>query len=567
MFRQLFLPHLVLLLVTLAFVILFVAGVLRDDLLTQKERRLESQARMLQALWMAKPDAAPIPSLGRSIGSRLTVIDADGTVLADSDGDPRQMDNHNSRPEVRQARAEGWGRHVRTSDTVRYDMMYAALLDSATGIVYRSAVPLTRVDQEVGRIYTQILMAFAAIGALGALITAFLAHRIGAPLQKIRHVAQAIAGGNFSERAPLQGGEEVGSLAAAINRMSDELSSRMASLQAESTKLEAVISSMEDGVIAMDRRGIVEHCNALARRLFELSMEPRGLKVWELIRHREIEELAQRALEKGEIGRSQIQIGSRALSVGVSPIRGGQGAVLVASDVTEASRYDEMRKEFVANVSHELRTPLALIQGYVDTLQEGAWRDEQRAPEFLETIQRNIARLNTIVADLLQLSRLESGGEIIRPAAVRMGGLFEKLREFFEPFARKKNQALEWAAAADVDAFVADPDMIERAVSNLIDNAIKYTPEGGRIRVRSRSGEGVIDFVVEDTGIGIPDADRARVFERFYRVDKSRSRELGGTGLGLAIVKHIAQLHGGGVSVQSEVGQGSTFTLTIPLRR
>jgi two-component system phosphate regulon sensor histidine kinase PhoR len=246
---------------------------------------------------------------------------------------------------------------------------------------------------------------------------------------------------------------------------------------------------------------------------------------------------------------------------GVSP-----GCVLVARDVTEERRYDRLRKEFVANVSHELRTPLSVIAGYVETLKDGALKDEQNAPKFLESIERNVHRLASLVSDLLELSRLESSGQLAHPRRVETRPLLEKVVEDFRPLADRKGQRLTLEISPEVKAVDADPDLLERALRNLVDNAIKYTPDGGSITLGARTAADSLLFSVRDTGIGIPLEDLPRIFERFYRVDKSRSRELGGTGLGLAIVKHIAQLHGGAISVESRPGAGSVFTLRLPQR-
>jgi two-component system phosphate regulon sensor histidine kinase PhoR len=253
----------------------------------------------------------------------------------------------------------------------------------------------------------------------------------------------------------------------------------------------------------------------------------------------------------------------RHLTVSVAPLPGGE-TLLVAHDATEAVRYQELRKEFVANVSHELRTPLTVIRGYVETLQEGAFADPVKGPEFLEVIGRHAALLSKLVENLLDLSRLESPQGMARRLAVDMGALVARVAELHRAPAERKGQTLEARIDGPLPAVSGDPDYLERAVANLVDNALKYTPEKGAIRVAARRAGAQVVVEVEDSGIGIPPADLPRIFERFYRVDKSRSRSLGGTGLGLAIVKHIAQAHGGTVDVTSAPGRGSTFRLSVP---
>ncbi len=571
MFRRLFLAHLALLVASLAGFGILSARATRARVLGEIARRLEVEALLLASLAGPAPDRSSLQPalerLGSAFGGRLTVVAGDGNVIADSHADPAGMDNHDARPEVRLARRMGAGTDVRYSDTVRYDMMYhARRLDPARpdGPVVRSALPITRVNEELGALTRGIAAAFVIIGLAGAAVTYVLTRRITRPLREIRSVAEAVAAGDFSRRAASSSAPEIAGVAAAINRMADELSLRLDRVRAEGARLEAVLWSLQDGVIAVDREGRVLHHNAAARTLFGLAHDPAGLRVWEVVRVPGLEEKIRGALEAGSPADLPAEAGPRALAISIRPTAGGAGAVLVARDVSEERRYDRLRREFVANVSHELRTPLTLIKGYVETLKDGALQDPGRAPEFLETIERNVQRLSALVGDLLELSRLESGGQLVNPRAVEGRELLEAVLADLRPLAEKKRQALTLEIAPDLGEFTADPELLDRAVSNLVDNAIKYTPEGGAVTVRGSAEAEVVVISVEDTGPGIPEADLPRVFERFYRVDKSRSRELGGTGLGLAIVKHVAQLHGGTVAVRSRVGEGSVFTLRLP---
>ena len=563
MFRRLFTAYFILLVVALGVFGLLSARSTRARILEEIARRLEAEAELVAAAADRDPGSlqAMLQEAGRRTDVRLTVIAPDGRVVADSHADPSLMENHNSRPEVRQARAEGRGSDVRRSETVRYDLMYFALRrDSET--VVRSALPLTRVEEELGSLSQGLAVAFFLVVLAGAGVSFLLARWITRPLREIRGVAQAIASGDFSRRAPLSSSDEMGSVSAAINRMAEELSLRLERLAAESSKLEAVLSSLEEGVVALDPSGRIVRHNAAAARVLSLSpgRDSIGLPLWEAVRMPGLE-----ALARGGDGRHAVEWGERALLLSFRPLPGAGGSVLVARDVTEERRYDRLRKEFVANVSHELRTPLSVIQGYVETLKDGALKDEENAPRFLESIEKNVLRLGTLVEDLLELSRLESGGPLVKPVRVEPRALIEKVVEDLRPLADRKRQRLIVGPSEGV--LEVDPDLLERAVRNLVDNAIKYTPEGGSVTVwASGEADGVV-FEVEDTGIGIPAEDLPRIFERFYRVDKSRSRDLGGTGLGLAIVKHVAQLHGGTVSVESRPGSGSVFRLRLPRSR
>ncbi len=571
MFRRLFAAFLALLVVSLAIAGVLSARSTRERVLVEIEARLRAETELAKALVRAEPSAerlqAALVGLKAPTEARFTVIAGDGVVLADSHAAPSSMEDHNARPEVVAARRTGRGTEVRFSETVRYEMMYHAELVEAAradGTVVRVALPLTRVQEELGALYRGLAVVFLVVAAAGAAVTWILARWSTRPLREIRSIAEAIARGDFSRRAPLGGRDEVASVALAIDRMSEELGSRMASLRAESSKLEAILSSMREGVLAVDRDGGVLHCNAAACDLFGLASAPIGLKAWEAIRLPEV----QRAVRDVLDGRAEVameaEVGARVVSVRVTPVRDRGGAVIVAHDATEEHRYHALRREFVANVSHELRTPLSLVLGYVETLRAGALSDPARASEFLGTIETHARRLAAIVEDLLDLSRLESGGQALKPRKVDLASLLARVGDALRPLAEKRRQALGVDCSPETRELVADPDMLERALSNLVDNAVKYTPEGGRIRLASRGHGTSVVFEVEDNGIGIPEADQSRIFERFYRVDKSRSRELGGTGLGLAIVKHVAQLHGGSVSVRSRPGEGTCFTLVVP---
>jgi two-component system phosphate regulon sensor histidine kinase PhoR len=571
-FRRLFAAFLALLVLALSVFSLLTAREMRERVREEIELRLHAEAELLRALVRtSKPEALQdaLRGLRGSSETRFSVVAGDGRVLADSHADSASMERHNGRPELLLARASGSGTNVRHNETVGCDMMYhARLLDPSgpAGVVVRVALPLTRVEAELARLTAQVVAVFLLVGAAGGAVSCLLARWISRPLAELRETADAVAGGELGRKAPGGFPHEAGALARAMNRMADELKARMESVRAEGARLEALIASMEEGVVALDREGRIGRSNDAARRLLGIGPAASGLRLWEVVRVPGIEDRVRGALASGAPVRARLEIGSKVVAFSVGPVAGGEGALLVARDATEEQRYDQLRKDFVANVSHELRTPLCLVQGFVETLREGAWRDEARAPEFLETIDRNVDRLRALVEDLLELSRLESSGEVVRPREIDAAALLARVEENFRPLAAKRSLAFTVEAAAGL-VFRADPELLERAVGNLVDNAIKYTPEGGRVAVRAEEKDGSILLNVEDTGIGIPEADQSRVFERFYRVDKSRSRELGGTGLGLAIVKHVAQLHGGTVSLRSAPGRGSAFTLRIPAGR
>jgi two-component system, OmpR family, phosphate regulon sensor histidine kinase PhoR len=529
------------------------------------ELRLRGHVEVLR--FLAGRDPAGLPAaarrLGETLDTRFTVIEPE-RVSIDSHADPATMEDHSGRPEVIEARASGRGSHRRYSETLRRDMVYyAEPLDAARkdGPVLRAAVPAARLEEESAGIIRGMWTALGALAAAGAVISYLLTRRIARPLKEIGVVAEAIAGGDLSRRAPSMTRDEIGALGRAMNRMAEELSLKIEKLRTARARLEATLSTMEDGVLSLDPDGTVRLANGAATALFGLSSDPTGVKLWEAVRLPGLEDVARKVLREGAPHLSAIEVGDRFLSLRITPVRAGEGAVVVAHDVTEDRRYDELRKEFVANASHELRTPLTLIQGYVETLLESAGALDGQPREFLGIIDRNVRRLALVVGDLLDLSRLESGRDVLSREKVELGELLGRVKEAFDPLAARKRQTLSVSGGGEA---TVDPVLLERALSNLVDNALKYTPERGTIRVSGERADGHLLLKVADDGIGIPPADQARIFERFYRVDRSRSREMGGTGLGLSIVKHVAQLHGGDVAVESAPGKGSVFTLRLP---
>jgi two-component system phosphate regulon sensor histidine kinase PhoR len=358
--------------------------------------------------------------------------------------------------------------------------------------------------------------------------------------------------------------------------MAESLSGLVEQTNKDKAELLTILSSMSEGVIATDTRQRILIVNDAAGRLLGFDTHAAaGKALWEVVRNDQVIKAAGEVLEGAQ--RKLISVGPlsmRHLDVTLCTFpppsdapdaRPAQGLVIVAHDITQSFQYQELRKEFVANVSHELRTPLSVIKGFVETLQDGAWQDQRKAPEYLATIHRHTDQLTNLVSDLLELSKLEGTTLTPRSAPAELNLIVRKTAELLAPAVQKKQQTLALHLDASLPTLKGNPDYIERAVANLIDNASKYTPEGGKIDVTTRPCGQYAVIEVSDNGIGIPAEDIPRIFERFYRVDRSRSREMGGTGLGLSIVKHVAQVHGGQIEVESTPGGGSTFRLKLPL--
>lgn len=438
-------------------------------------------------------------------------------------------------------------------------------------------------DAEIrSRLLLLIGGAAAAAAPICFVLSARLARRWGRPLRDLIGVADKLGEGNSGQRAFTEGEDEIGELVGAFNRMSEQLDARIARLEEDRQQLRTILSGMVEGVVALDSNQRILYANERATQLLDL-LPPSpsspgggsgggvGRRLWEVVRQRPLLDVVQRALDSSEPQREELGwSGSnrRSLTVHAARLPGlpPRGAVLVLHDTTELRRLERLRQDFVANVSHELKTPLSIIKANVETLLDGAVEDPQHRRPFLEQIGIQSNRLHALILDLLSLARIESGEELFEFQPIPVSEIVQSCMERHRPRAESKEQIFEMAPPASDEALAvwADEEALEQILDNLLDNAVKYTPQGGRVCVRWRRDGEQVCLEVADTGIGIPDSDLPRIFERFYRVDKARSRELGGTGLGLSIVKHLSQAMHGSVRASSRPGQGTTFTVCLP---
>lgn len=520
---------------------------------------------------------AKVTRLGKATGTRLTVIDVNGVVLADSNEDPKVMENHASRPEVIAARNYGEGTSTRFSVTLQQRMMYFALpvkYDGALIGFARAALPLTAVDRRLALLRTSVLIGMAVALVLSLPLGYIFARLITKPLTAMTAAARQIAAGEYGMRIRKGSSDEFGLLVDALNEMSGNLERRVNELAGERHQLEAILSSMREAVVATDKDERVVHINASAARICSVKPEEaEGLRSWEAIRLPELNALIQKALGDAAVHTGELTLtgadGDKSYSITVTPWFDAAGtvvgAVAVLHDVSRQRQVERMRQTFIANASHELKTPLTSIAGFAETMLEDEQMPAETRRQFLQNIHEDAGRLSRLVMDMLALSRAESkaSGSDLEPLDLRTVA-----SNAIDPLAaRAAAQGVELVAELQEDAVMVkgDHDSLVTAVSNLIDNALNYTPAGGGITVSvvAESSKGIVE--VCDTGCGIAPEHLGRIFERFYRVDDARSRKLGGTGLGLAIVKHTALNHGGNVQVESTVGRGSTFSIELPL--
>ncbi len=545
------------------------------------EERLMNEAQILRGI-VRDPRgeqprwAAEQISLQDAIPTRVTFVAKNGDVLADSLLEV-QLENHADRIEVIEAFQKGTGKSIRPSKSYQGEMMYVAL--RAEGVrpgepfVIRISMPTDAVRSRLSHLRRLILTAALLTTILALGLAFWLTRRTVEPVRALIQGAREIAAGDYGQRVYAGGASEVAQLARTFNHMSERLAAQFTQIDEDRQQLRTVLSSMVEGVIAIDDDQKILFANDRAGLMLEFAPKAAvGRRLWELIRQRPLQDTIQTALAIDDNPVHTVTLGlpgSRSLLVQVARLPGSpsRGAVLVFHDDTELRRLERLRQDFVANVSHELKTPLAIIKACVETLIDGGIDDPEFRGQFLERIADQADRLHDLIIDLLRLARIESATEAFTMAEHDLGSLVASCLQRRLTLAEGKNQTLRALPPPEdqVPAAVwVDEEALEQILDNLVDNALKYTPEGGTVEVEwTRRGDDIV-LEVRDTGIGIPEAELSRIFERFYRVDKARSRELGGTGLGLSIVKHLVQAMQGTVEATSVVGQGSTFTIHFP---
>ncbi len=509
--------------------------------------------------------------------TRITVILPDGEVIADSDEIPGRMKNHADRPEFQDALKQDSGNSLRFSDTLGKKMMYLAIpikQDGKVLAVVRTSVPVTAIDEALKNIYKKLFWAAVFIAVCAAVISLGISRKISRPVEQMTEVAKHFASGKLDMRLSIPSATELAELAKALNEMARQLNARIDTITEERGQIQAILSSMIEGVLAVDSAGYIVSINKAAADLLNVdAIKSCGRSVEEIIRNPQLQRYIKNTLENKQSAGTDCFVlneGGRFLQLYGSGLVDNKdnrsGAVLVLHDITRTRQLEEVRRDFVANVSHELKTPITSIKGFVETLQEGALDKPEESKRFLEIIAKHADRLNAIVDDLLSLSRLEEDSEqrrisfektSIRPTLV-------SAIELSKVKAEEKHITVELLCDKEITAKI-NSALIEQVVLNLIDNAIKYSQDNSKIQVSTQKTENEVFIKVSDQGCGIEKEHLDRIFERFYVVDKGRSRKLGGTGLGLAIVKHIAQVHNGYVTVESTLGKGSTFIVHLPV--
>jgi two-component system phosphate regulon sensor histidine kinase PhoR len=530
-------------------------------------REIDTSLRQKTQMFALRVEGAPTTSYQQiaeqaapAAGARITIIDSNGKVLADTEADPGQMENHGSRPEFAAALHGQAGSSTRLSKTVNVELLYVAV--PIPGGAVRMAYPLSAI-QEANRKITMDLLEASAVAVILALLLAFAATQsIGRRLLRITDFAERIAAGDLSARIQEGATDEIAHVASALDKTARKLEEGFSAVETSRQTLEALLNSMQEAVIAVSQDERVLWANQRMERLLPSGVRL-GAPLVQSVRDPEILASVNKAVTTRDVtmARAAKIFSGRIFDVTAAPMPGG-GAVAVLHDQTDIERVEKTRRDFIANVSHELRTPLTSVQGYAETL-----LDSRNMPdtlrEFVEIIRKNAMRMSRLTEDLLVLARVESGEQKLNFQSAMPQDLLEEAVQTFHEIAAGRGIELSLMNTASSAVWV-DRDAIHQVLANLIDNAFKYGAQGGKVLVGACETEEGVQFYVRDFGGGIPSEHLPRLFERFYRVDKARSRESGGTGLGLAIAKHVIRAHSGNIRAESELNHGSTFYFILP---
>ena len=509
-------------------------------------------------------------------GARVTVIASDGAVLADSAANPADMENHSDRPEFQAALSNGAGTYVQQNAALGRELVYHAYrFERASGspAVIRFALPLAQVDASISEYRRRLLLATIVMLVLGGVVSLVYSRGFSARIERLKDFSGRVARGDFHPLPNDDTRDELTDLARALNETAARLERTIHTLTDERNQSGAILRSMIEGVAVIDGRERVVFCNGAFAEILNLDpAQLEGRPLVELVRQADLLDLARRALAGSENLQGSITTGTvmpRNFAVTATPVStlnpATRGAVIVLHDITELRRLERVRQDFVANVSHEFKTPLTAIQGFAETLLGGALEDENNNRRFLEIIRDHAVRLGRLTDDLLKLARIEAGKLDVQYQPVSVAELVEGCAATTILKASQRNIALNLTYPPELPLVRGDAGLLREVLQNLLDNAVQYTPPGGRVDLSAVTRDHEAVITVADTGIGIPLADQERIFERFYRVDAARSREVGGTGLGLSIARHIVEAHGGRIWVESTVGQGSQFHFSVPL--
>ena len=568
MFRKLLVEHFVIITITVTLILFVSFTEIRHHYIDTLTSTLTEKANILAPTvtsMLHEHDIDRIDSFVDSMGElaniRITVVDTAGVVLGDSKKDPHMMENHRNRPEIMAAYAGRIGTSIRYSTTLKQHMLYVAIPIVKDGHllgVLRTSMSLHRIDYLLGRLRSKILRYSIIMLLIMVIITTYFTKRISAPIREMLNVVHEMSSGNLSVRIHSTSRDEIGRLANAFNHMATEMERMFHEITVEREKLHTIIANLHEGLLVMRQTGtIILVNNSLKNIVGDTAV---GKFYWQVLRYPDFMKLIEQLLQSRQPTHSEVVIDDKTYlcSATMTPT---YDIIVVFHDITEMKQLERMKRDFVVNVSHELRTPLTAIKGFVETIEE--MTNDTQIQHYLQIIKRHTDRMINIVADLLTLAKLENKTIQLDKQKIYLPDIASDVIKIFTPNAQRKGLTIEMKLHEPIPEIEADPSLLEQLIINLIDNAIKYTDEG-KVVLEISHNDNFVKLTVKDTGIGIPAEHINRIFERFYVVDKSRSKRHGGTGLGLSIVKHIVLLHNGKIDVKSTPGKGSTFTVYLP---
>jgi len=503
-----------------------------------------------------------IKDLALKVNQRVTIIDTTGVVIADSDEDPLLMENHKSRPEIQIALSGAVGKSKRYSSTLKKDMLYIALPLTSENIIVaveRLSLPLSQIDALFDSLKLKIIYIALCAGVLSLLGAFFFSRSISNPIKELVNLSRNIAKGDFNARVYLKTNNEFKELADSFNIMTSQIKELFNEVVNQKEEIDRIVSSIQGGIAALDNNDIIKKCNSHFNDIAGVH-SAEGKYIWEIPKVMELSDLVKRIRKDKANLVSKIEIDGKIFLCSAAYIPLREEIITIMYDITAIEQMERIKRDLIANVSHELKTPLTAIKGFIETIEE---EEKIKNKEYIEIVKRHTNRLINIVQDLLVLSKLENKKEQLEKENLNIVRLIEKIVKVCEPAVNAKKLIIKITSDADVPSITADEFKLEQMFLNLIDNAIKYTDKG-TISIHVSRENGNVAISVQDEGIGIQEEHLPRIFERFYVVDKSRSRKSGGTGLGLSIVKHIVSLHNGAISVKSELGKGTTFRIVLP---
>ena len=575
LFRRIIILYIVIMLLAVLFVQLFITSSVKENYVNQMKDNLQSQAALISNSISFKKTTV-LDSFCKErkeeTGSRITIIALDGKVLGDSDSDSTRMENHAMRTEIQQAQLNGIGMVIRYSDTVKHDFLYVAkkiMLDTQPAGYIRVSIPLQNIEHAINVLRLEILITVFSVILVTGIFSLWQIDRVRKLTRRIRNFSSSLAGGAVGEKLYLGRSGEFDQIAESLNTMSAELKKSIDQTEDEKNRFAVILSSIPDALLISDAAGSIMISNTASHKFFgNVTLE--GKQFIEIVRNREFQSLLDDVRRNRLPGVTEFTLdypAERYCVVRVSPLmyRGEDtlsGFVAIFHDITKLKKLEQVRKDFVANISHEIKTPITAIQGFADTLLEGALDDQANAASFLQKIKINSQRINSLIDDLMIISKIEMGIDSVEKTPIMFDDAANAVLEVLKDKAARKNLSLTTSSMPDVGTILADRDRLIQILTNLVDNAIKFTETGSVTFGITKENEKTF-FFVEDTGIGIQEKHLSRLGERFYRVDPGRSRHMGGTGLGLAIVKHLVKAHGWDMRIESTAGKGTKVRVFV----